>query len=248
MSSELKKLAEQLKDARMVGDSERVADLQSRVNGIMKLAQRPTTVDTITVNNLLNDDNSSAIKIYNFLTKNVNQDWWEWEIETLDRVLFLKYGIILEDINRDKVQAIRHLCNNDAAFTDWYEFNQLALAFAGVMADFEYLKMPTPGMVVNCVRSLDRIRPDGEYNDDVRKYISIIFIENGIYIPSPSIIKVVKGIFPTLISDSMTKKWASILKRYKGFVKGGTDVVEELEDIQARRLLIAEGAGVNYGV
>jgi len=248
MPSELKKLAIQLQDARMVGDADRIATLQHQVDCIVKLAQRDNKIDTVTVNNLLNDDDASASLVYNFLTNNVDPDWWEWEIETLDRILFMKYGIALEDINRDKILAIRHLCNNDAAFTDWYEFNQLALAFAGVMADFEYLKLPTPGMIVNCVRILKHIRPDGEYNDDVRKYISIIFIENGIYIPGPSIVEIVKDVFPTLVSESTTSRWSAILKRYQEFVHGATDFQETVEDVQAKRLLVAEGAGVNYGV
>jgi hypothetical protein len=248
MQSPLKKLANQLQDARMSGDTERVTDLQSQVDALMKLAQRSSNVDPISVNNLLNDDNASAIKIYNFLTTKLDEDWWEWEMETIERMLFINYGTALEDINRDKVYAIKHLCNSDAAFTDWYEFNQLALSFSGVMADFEYLKMPTPGMVVNCVRTMRHIRPDGEYNDDVKKYISIIFIENGIYLPGPSIVEVVNDMFPTMVSDEIKKLWKSIIARYKEFVGGAKDVKETVEDIQAKRLLIAEGAGVDYGI
>jgi len=213
------------------------------------IAPKPKST-TIQINTVLNDDRASAIKVYDFLNNSIGDDWWELEFEALERLLWIKYGVALEDINRDKIWAIRHVCNSDRPFADWYEFNQCALSFAGVTADFMQWRPPSPGMVLSAIKALNHIRPDrnSEFSNDVIKYICILFKEEGIYTPPPSVAVMIHDKMSKMISPSIKAKWMDILKRYKDIVSNKTkDLEENIVDIQAKRLVKAESASLEYG-
>ena len=204
----------------------------------------------VNFNTVLNDDNSPTRVIYNFLNKELGSDWWEWEIETIDHVLWLKFAVALEDINRDKVLAIRHLCRSDAAFWDWNEFNQLSLSFSGSIADFEMIRKPSPGMIINAVKTMNIIRPERESNfgNDTIKYICICLIDDGLYCPTPSLINIIGGAFSELVSDEIRLLWNDIFKKYKSIVANNDKIIEEtVIDIQARRMMSAEASAISYG-
>lgn len=209
---------------------------------------KKSSPDVLKSNTVLNNDRSSAISIYNFFNKTFSEDWWEWEIETLDQMLWTNYGVVLDGVNRDKAHAIRHLCRNDAAFFDWYEFNQLALSFGSAIADFEILRMPSPGMIINAIKTLIHIRPDREsfFGTDVLKYISLSLITYGIYSPPPSISKIIGKEMNKLVSESTRDERVAILNQYKRILKGNTSIEETVSNIQAKRLVVAEAAAKTY--
>jgi len=241
------KLSEQLKDAYLLDKPEEVKRIQKEIE--LKKIARQEPITPTKINTLLNDESASAIKIYDFLNRSFSEDWWEWEIETLERLLWIKYGTALEDINRDKIFAIRHLCRSDGAFSDWYEFNQLALSFSGSIADFEFLRSPSPGMVVNTVKTMNYIRPDREsdFSIDVVKYMCIVLLNEGVYTPPPSLIYIIKNKMKEMVSSQTSENWLSILKRYNQFVnKKNIDIKEDVIDIQAKRVLKAEGSALVY--
>ena len=242
------KLSAQLMDAYMVGDEDEINKIKSEIESINTLS-RPKKKDVIFAHNLLNDDTAPAITVYNFLNKSLGDDWWEWEMETIERLLFLKHHVALEDVNRDKIYAIRHVCSNDACFDDWYEFNQVALSFNSIIADFEYLRSPSPGMLISTVGALNHIRPDREsiFSTDVIDYIVIVLQNNGIYTPPPSLADVVMPRMRKVVSDDMQSKWVEIINRYKEIVTYPDVVINETDvDIQAKRLVNAEAAASTY--
>lgn len=241
------KLSEQLRDAIILDKpEEEVVRIKGEIerDKIARNGITPTKINTV-----LNDEKASAIKVYDFLNKAFGLDWWEWEWETIERLLWIKYGVALEDINRDKIFSIRHLCRSDGAFSDWYEFNQIALSFSGAIADFEYLRNPSPGMTVNAVHAMNHIRPDrkGVYSNDVIKYICIILINDGIYTPPPSLLFLIKEEMKKMVSVSTFNHWLSIFKRYNKFKNDNYKTIDEsLVDIQAKRLIKTELAASSY--
>jgi len=221
-------------------------ELKQRAESI---AVKPKSA-TIRINTVLNDDNSPAVKVYDFLNKSIGDDWWEIEFDALERLLWIKYGIALEDINRDKIWAIRHACNSDRPFADWYEFNQCALSFAGSIADFMSWRSPSTGMAINAVKTLNHIRPDrdSEFSNDVLNYICVISKDEGIYTPPPSMAIMIHDKMAKMVSPSMKAKWMDILRRYKDIVGQKVKNLEEnIIDIQAKRLVKAESAALEYG-
>ena len=249
------KYSEELMDAYILGDMERVEELKAKIDAEAKVkaeeskSSKAKRLDNyyIKVNNLLNKDDSSARKIYDFLNKQYGEDWWEDEIETIERLIWMDFGIVLSPTNLDKVLALRHLCHSDAAFFDWYEFNQLALAFGGVGADFTYLRKPSPGMLVNAVQTINYVRPDekDEFNDEVKNYISISLINDGIYTPPPSIAPLIAKNMNKLVKDWTAGKWGDVGEEMKHLDKRG-GIKETATNIQARRLLRTELAAERY--
>ena len=243
------KLSQQLLDAYMVGDQESVASIKADLEKKYENTKRSTR-SKFEIPTILNDDTSSAIKVYDFLNRAFGNDWWEWEIETLDMMLFIDYGVALEPINKDKILAIRHVCNSDGCFSDWYEFNQVALSFAGAMADFEFLRSPSPGMTINAIKVINYIRPDREafFSNDVLKYICIVFYDNGIYVPPPTIFGLINETMKNFVSKEMIDKWPTILEKIKSIAGDETKYEFEEDDVnvQAVRVINAESAALAY--
>jgi hypothetical protein len=242
--------SQKIYEASMSGDIAEVVRLKEEIEK-RALAVNPKPKESIVnFNTVLNDENSSAKTIYNFLNKEFGNDWWEWEIETIDHVLWLKFSVALEEINRDKILAIRHLCRSDAAFFDWNEFNQLALSFSGSIADFEMIRKPSPGMIINAVKTMNIIRSDRQssFGNDTIKYICICLKDDGIYCPPPSLLNIIGGAFAELVSDEMRSLWKDIFKKYKAIVANDDRIIkDEIVDIQARRIMSAEAAALSYG-
>jgi hypothetical protein len=155
-----KKLSDKISDAYMIGDKNEIDSLLKEAQERTINAQKNTRITPININNLLNDENSSAIEVYDFMNKSLGEDWWEWEFETIEKMLWVKFGVALEEVNRDKLWAIKHLCNSNRPFLDWHEFNNISLSFSGSIADFEYLKRPTPGMIINAIKAMQYIRSE----------------------------------------------------------------------------------------
>jgi len=244
----MEKLSQQLHDAIVMGDHDRVKEIKGQIVSRQEIKKEAQT-NTIKINTVLNDEKASAIKIYDFLNKALGENWWEWEFETIERMLWVKYGTALEETNRDKIFAIRHVCRSDGAFFDWFEFNQVALSFSGSIADFEYLRSPSPGMVINAVKTLNHIRPDrdGVFSNDVLKYMCICLINDGVYSPPPSLVYLIKDKLKEMVDQSTSKNWLNIMRRYNKFKnKNYTEVGESVVDIQAKRLLKAEMAASQY--
>jgi len=241
------KLSSSLYDAEISGNKEEADRIRSEIE--VAHSSKPKE-HVISFNTVLNDEKSSAISVYDFLNKAFGDDWWEWETETLDHMLWIKYSVVIEGPNRDRVFAIRHLCNSDRAFFDWYEFNQQALSFSGASADFEFLKEPSPGMLINAVKTMRYIRPDREnqFGKEVIKYICVIFKNNGIYAPPPSLEKLISEYLKGMISEELVNMWPQIIEKYEKIIKKEDNNIEEnIIDIQARRIFSAEASAVTYG-
>ena len=234
----------------MVGDQDEIKRIKSEIDFKYEQSIPKRKTNIVQLSTVLNNDNSPAPVVYDFLNESFGPDWWEWEFETLERMLWIRYGVALEDINRDKVWAIRHVCRSDGSFSNWFEFNQSALSFSGCIADFEQLRSPSPGMVISTVKTLNHIRPDRKsfFSNDVLKYICIILKNDGLYIPPPSINNLIQEKMEEIISPEVKSKWVDIFKKYKQLIDGDIeDVGEDMVDIQAKRLVVAEKSALKYG-
>jgi hypothetical protein len=241
-----KKLSERLRDAYMIGDKELIDSVLNEVKEKRETLQKKTNVTPITINTVLNN-NGSAIKVYEFLNEIFGEDWWELEFETIERILWIRYGTALDDNMRDKIWGIKHLCFSNRAFLDFFEFNQLCLSLSGVIASFEVLIAPTVGMIINTVNAMKIIRPEEVFSREVKKYISIILINNGIYVPPISLKEIIEDEFEVLLNTFNKEDWTNIYNKYKEILESKKfELGEDMIDIQTRRLLNAEMAALEY--
>jgi hypothetical protein len=242
-------LASKLMDAHMVGDQQAIQTIQAQINEMAEnAAAKPSGDDAFRIRTVFSNDNASAIKMYDFMNEKFGVDWYDWELETIERMLFITYGVALEGVNRDKLFAIRHVCISDGCFSDWFELNQVALSFSGSVADFECLRTPSPGMFINAVKTVVHIRPDrnNEFGIDVLKYLCIAFIDAGIICPPPSLFDLLQSTFIAMVQKSTSDIWPDILKRSRELINGKRDIEENTIDIQASRILRVELAALSY--
>ena len=240
-----------MQDAYMRGDKERGDSIKQEIEVLYEKSfpKKRSSPNILKTNSVLNNDNSSARVVYDYLNKYLDEDWWEWEIETIDQMLWTKYGIALDTVNRDKMLAIRHILRNDAAFFDWYEFNQLSLSFGSAIADFEILRRPSPGMIISCVKTMKYIRSDREgfFGIDVIKYICLSLINDGISTPPPSLSSMISKEMGKLVSEKSKNAWEDAMKKYSDILKTRNfEIKEIIPEIQAKRLLNAEAAAGTY--
>jgi len=82
----------------------------------------------------------------------------------------------------------------------------------------------------------------------VVKYICISLVDDGLYVPPPSILDMVRDKFVELVSKETVDKWPAVYDKYRDIVTGKKETIEEnFEDIQARRIFSAEAAAISYG-
>lgn len=234
-------LHKQYYNAIITGDKEAA----ERIKGELEKISSPKRISPIIVNNVLGDDNTPAITVYNFLNDKFKDEWWDWEIETIEKILWTEYGLVMTDRMAEKIQSIKFIINNQRAFLDWWYFNQTANSMCGSPADFTSIVSPSPGMAIAAMRVMKAIRPDEEFSRDVKKYVSLILIENGIYTPPPSV-PYIKEEMEDLVSNK--EMWPSVLSALTKIIDK-EDLGEEDDSIsiQARRLLVAEKAADKFG-
>ena len=244
----LRELSKQHYEAILTGDHEKAAQLKEQIDEQVKLAQRKSTISPSAVNTILGDDNTPVTEVYDFLQGKYGDNWWNWEIETLEHELWSDYGLAMSDNTADKVQALKMLLNNPRPFLDWYYFNQLCLAMCGVGADFTSLRSPSPGMVIATMKSMMAIRPEEQFSRDVKKFACITMLHEGICTPPPSLIGILKEEFEPLVSEETIAMWPDVYRKCADMVDleefGDAD---DPVDIQARRLIVAEHASNKFG-
>lgn len=242
----MSKLSNQYYDAVLSGNTEVAESIKSQFDELSKQAQKKFAPNK--VNSILGDDNTPPMHIYDFLNEKYKEDWWDWEIETLEHCLWKDFGLVLTENQADKIQAIKALINNQRPFLDWYYFNQVANAFGGVIADFTNIKQPSPGMAIAAMRAMQHIRPEEPFSRDVKKYVCLIMKDNGIYTPPPSLHDLLAEEFEAMVTPETKEMWPKVLRKC-------SDMLESEEypesdnpiDVQARRLLVAEHASNKFG-
>jgi hypothetical protein len=241
----MNKLSTLYYEAILSGDKELAEKTKLEMNELSKSAQRVSRVSPVQINTVLGDDNTPAIQIYNFLNDRFKDEWWDWEIETLEKVLWRDYGTTLTDSMAEKIQAIKLVLNSQRTFLDWWYFNQVANSMMGSPADFTTIKSPSSGMAIAAMRVMRQIRPEENFSRDVKKYVCIILKNDGIYVPPPSVPELVEEM-ENIVSNK--EIWPKVLERLGQIInKEDLGDSDNTIDIQARRLLVAEKAADKFG-
>jgi len=240
----MNKLSKLYYDAILSGDKGLAEKLKLEIDEHTKQAQRVSRTSPIPINTILGDDNTPAIKIYNFLNERFKDQWHDWEIETLEKLLWIDYGHVLSDVMAEKIQAMKLVLNNQRAFLDWYYFNVVSLSMTGHPADFTAVSSPSPGMAIATMKVMKQIRPEEQFSRDVKKYVCIILKNDGIYVPPPSVPELAEEM-EVMVDKSI---WPAVLDRLKQIIdKEDLGDGDNTVDIQARRLLVAEKAAEKFG-
>lgn len=116
------------------------------------------------------------------LTREYGTDWLSWEPETLwseieeDNDL----GEDLPRVNKDKVMSVRLAVKTDLPWKHLAVFENVALAFSGMVPRFDVMQPLEPYQAALAVDVLHRIHPAIDLDDDVLGYLAALLVHDGL--------------------------------------------------------------------
>lgn len=179
-----------------VPDPEQPIDLDAahaEINGFDRTDAEPTPeVDApvepplpsrLTHGKLFTDKRAHPLQVFDVLTMRYQEDWVEWEPETLWWALRRDFGPVGE-VSRNKIMALRLAAVTDAPWLDWDTFENSTLAWNDIIPIFGAYQPTSPMQTAFGVQVLRSIRQDEEFSWEVKAYIAAILEDNGfVYAP-----------------------------------------------------------------
>ena len=147
--------------------------------------------------------------------KVASSPWRSWEPETLWSEIRDDDGVfIVPRVNKDKIMAARLAVKTDLPWKRLDLFENVSLAFAGLVPRFDMMQPLEPYQVAFGVDVLYRIHPGIEYDDDVKGYIAAILVHDGLSWVPPDLFGDVEPMMKSLrndegVADEVRKAWDS---------------------------------------
>ena len=170
------------------------------------------------------------------LLRHYGSEWLMWEPEIVELRVRTDLGHPLSDANLHKIQAIKTLHFVDTFWLQWEVFVWCTMALNGVPPDFYIMQVPTVSQCMIAVDIANRIRQDVTWSDEVKAFISNVFIHDDIFYPIEPLdfVTVPWEEYPVDV-PAIQKQWPAV--RISG--KAPTDISVTSE--QLRRLLEVRG-------
>ncbi len=187
-------------------------------------------------------DYTPVLDVFRAMVKYLGEDWFNWEFETIWRMLKINNIEEPRENIRDCIMALKIFMTTTSVENNWDHFNNAALAFSGSIADFEAIRSPSAGSMISAVKTMQYLKPDMELSEEVKKIICIQLRQDGIILPPPSIIHYINDEMIDELSIKIRKIWPDVYREYNDILEG-KDVEPEADyHIQAMRIYKAEMA------
>lgn len=126
-----------------------------------------------------------AISIFEELSSRYNNDWWEWEPETVAQTITIEFGTDLGPEGLGLVQALQLICKTNQAYENWHVFEKVCRALSGLPVDFSAIQPVEPHDLFHAMRTMDAVRPKQEYEDEIYSYAAACLKNAGVvWVPS----------------------------------------------------------------
>ena len=162
------------------------------------------------------DEDVHPILLLRDLTRTYGKEWLSWEPETIWSEVKVDEGLKEEipRVNKDKVMAVRVAVKTDLPWKELAVFENVALAFAGLVPRFDVMQPLEPYQVALGVDVLYRIHPGIEYDADVQGYIAALLVHDGLSWAPPELFgdvePMMKGLRPDDdVADEVAASWKS---------------------------------------
>ena len=104
-----------------------------------------------------------------------------WDPGALWRTISLDFKVSLPRNNKAVIQAIRTLLSTNAPFHQWFVLEKVLNGLNAKVALFDLIQPPQPYEAVFAWNTIKDFRTIPELSDELRLYISAVFIDKGIY-------------------------------------------------------------------
>lgn len=102
-----------------------------------------------------------------------------WEHETCWDEIFRTYGVVISEINKQKVQAMRTLYVAQEPYEEWQVFEIVAAGLVGVAPRVDMVQKPTPGRALMALDVMNRVR-SGAIREEVYRYCAAVLMDSGL--------------------------------------------------------------------
>lgn len=134
---------------------------------------------------LFTHHDSHPIVLHHILTRDMGIEWLVWDYSTLWDEINKTYNIIVSNLNRCKIQALRTLQANELFWENWDIATPVFKALNNRLPDFYIFQPPTPVQLLAGVDMINDIRRH-KFSPEVRTFIASILLNDGlIYAPAP---------------------------------------------------------------
>ena len=145
---------------------------------VSSAAPSPTTI------NLFQHPDAHPYVLDVALLRRYGPVWMGWEPDLLEAKILLDFHTrSISDLTRDKIQALKTLHLVDTFWDSWLVFVPCAMALSGVHADFRVLNALTVPQAMIAVDIAAKLRTDVPYSLDVRTYLAVVHLHDGMVCP-----------------------------------------------------------------
>ena len=187
----------------------------------------------VTIKNIFRHPAAQPVVLDYLLIKQYGVDWLGWEIETIEHLVPIDFGIDrISDLNVSKIQAMKTLHLVDSFWQQWEVFTWCAMPLNSTFPDFRVMQVPDVLQCMIAVDTANRVRDDMAWGDEVKNYLAMVFRNDGVAVPIPplSFVEVDSSDYP-IDAGFIFDRWPEIRAARKAPV-GNT-----VEDEQLRRML-----------
>lgn len=165
--------------------------------------------------------------------KKYGAEWLEWEPETLQLSLQKDYGNV-SDLNFSKLMAMKTLHVADSPWQKWEVFVWVAMPLNSIFPDFEVMQVPTVAQCSVGVEIMDHVRRDVVWGEELKKYLEVVHLNDGIYVPQTPLemlVQISSGWPSGMNPNDIKKRWPDV-RRLRQPPTG-----DSMDDEQLRRML-----------
>lgn len=165
--------------------------------------------------------------------KKYGPEWLEWEPETIQAAIQQDHGNI-SDLNFSKLMAMKTLHVADSFWKKWEIFVWCAMPLNSLFPDFEVMQVPTVAQCAVAVEVADHARRDVTWSEEVKKYLEVVHVHDGIFIPQTPLemlVKITEGWPSGLRPLDVSERWPDIRRTLQA------PTGDSPEDEQLRRML-----------
>lgn len=135
----------------------------------------------------LQNDHINPIRLMQVAGQLWDDDWIDWEPETiLDEVERIG-GFELPDENKDKIMALKVLLSNDLFWNQARVFENVVVAFNHRIVDWGHLQNPPTHDIVAAKELVDRHLRAEEFSSEVKHYTAATALRDGYVMVPPSL-------------------------------------------------------------
>ncbi len=137
------------------------------------------------IGDILEEDTANPIKILLVLDQLYEEEWRDWEPETITQTLKAD-DIDVSRLNMDKIMALKVVHNTMNFWEDPRTFEKVVLSFAGRMVDWGHIQEARVHEMAACVALIERYIAEHEFSDDVAALVAASALRDGfVMLPPP---------------------------------------------------------------